>query len=199
MAPLRRRGPTDDEKKRIPPGQHRVDDFPVLNVGAVPYANPPSGWDFRVFGLVENPLRWDFGEFRALPRSRVTCDIHCVTAWSKLDTAWEGVAMSWLIDQVAPLPTATHVVAHADPDYTANLPIADLRRDGVLLAYRFDGQELEPEHGRPLRLLVPHLYFWKSAKWLRALEFVDADRPGFWERYGYSNTADPWKEERYAF
>jgi DMSO/TMAO reductase YedYZ molybdopterin-dependent catalytic subunit len=176
-----------------------VDDFPVLHAGAVPYANPPSGWDFRVHGRVENPVCWDFGEFRALPRSRVTCDIHCVTAWSKLDTEWEGVAMSWLLDQVVPLPSATHVVAHADPDYTTNIPIADLWRDGVLLAYRFGGRELEPEHGRPLRLLVPHLYFWKSAKWLRALEFVDADRPGFWERYGYSNTADPWKEERYAF
>lgn len=199
MGALGRRKLTDDERARIPPGQHRVDDFPVLHVGAVPYANPPSGWDFRVFGQVANPVRWDFGEFRALPRSRVTCDIHCVTAWSKLDTEWEGVAMSWLLDQVVPLPGATHVVAHADPDYTTNIPIADLRRDGVLLAYRFAGRELEPEHGRPLRLLVPHLYFWKSAKWLRALEFVDADRPGFWERYGYSNTADPWKEERYAF
>jgi DMSO/TMAO reductase YedYZ molybdopterin-dependent catalytic subunit len=199
MGLLRRQGLTDEQMARIPPGQHRVTDFPVLHVGAVPYANAPTDWDLRVFGLVENPMRWDFGELRALPKSQVTCDIHCVTSWSKLDTAWEGVSMSWLLDQVKPLPSATHVLAHADPDYTTNMPLDDLRRDDVLLAYRFDGQELEPEHGRPLRLLVPHLYFWKSAKWLRGLEFLDADQLGFWERYGYSNTADPWKEERYAF
>ena len=199
MGPLRRQKMTDEERARIPPGQHRVTDFPVLHVGGVPYANPPTDWDFRVFGCVENPLRWDFGELRALPKAHVTCDIHCVTSWSKLGTQWEGVALSWLLDQVRPLPDATHVLAHADPDYTTNMPLDDLRRDGVLLAYRFDGQELEPEHGRPLRLLVPHLYFWKSAKWLRGLEFLDADQMGFWERYGDSNTADPWKEERYAF
>jgi DMSO/TMAO reductase YedYZ molybdopterin-dependent catalytic subunit len=199
MGLLKRPKLTDEEKARIPPGQHRVTDFPVLHVGGVPYAAAPGDWDFRVFGRVGNPMRWDFGELRALPKSKVTCDIHCVTSWTKLDTDWEGVAMSWLLDQVRPLPDATHVLAHADTDYTTNMPLDDLRRDGVLLAYRFDGQELEPEHGRPLRLLVPHLYFWKSAKWLRGLEFLDADQLGFWERYGYSNTADPWKEERYAF
>jgi DMSO/TMAO reductase YedYZ molybdopterin-dependent catalytic subunit len=196
---LRQRGLTDEEKARIPPGQHMVRDFPVLHAGALPYENPPTDWDFRVVGQVESPMRWDLGELRALPTATVGCDIHCVTTWSKLDTTWEGVPMSWVLDQVRPLATATHVLAHADPDYTTNMPIEDLRRENVLLAYRYGGQELEPEHGRPLRLLVPHLYFWKSAKWLRALEFLDEDRLGFWERYGYSNTADPWKEERYAF
>ncbi|MEW6583206.1 MAG: sulfite oxidase-like oxidoreductase [Actinomycetota bacterium] len=186
-------------RDRVPPGQHLVGDLPVLHVGAVPYVDPPDDWDFRVFGAVERPMRWDLRELRTLPTASVVCDVHCVTTWSKLDTAWEGVPLTWVLDQVGPLPSATHVVAHGDPDYTTNMPLADLRMDGALLAYRYDGAELEPEHGRPLRLVVPHLYFWKSAKWLRALELVEGDRPGFWERYGYSNTGDPWKEERYAF
>ena len=199
MGLLRNRGLTDDEKARIPPGQHLVRDFPVLHVGAVPYVAPPADWDLRLFGAVENPMRWSLDEVLALPSTTVTSDIHCVTTWSKLDTRWTGVPMSWLLEQVRPLPTATHVLAHADPDYTTNMPLADLRREDVMVAYRFDDAPLEPEHGGPVRLVVPHLYFWKSAKWLRGLEFLDADRLGFWERYGYSNTADPWKEERYAF
>ena len=153
----------------------------------------------RVFGLVENPLRWDYGEFRALATSTQVVDIHCVTTWSKLDTTWEGVPMSWVLERARPLANATHVIAHAEEGYTANLPIEEIQRDDVMLAYRFDGAELDAQHGGPLRLLVPRLYFWKSAKWLRGLEFVDRDQPGYWERLGYSNTADPWKEERYAF
>jgi DMSO/TMAO reductase YedYZ molybdopterin-dependent catalytic subunit len=171
----------------------------VLHVGGVPYTTPPDDWDFRVTGVVEDPRRWDLTGFRSLPVSRVTCDIHCVTTWSKLDTVWEGVSLEWLLDEVRPIPEATHVVAHCEQGYTTNLPIEALRAPGVLLAYRYDGRELEPKHGAPLRLMVPQLYFWKSAKWLRSLEFTIGDRPGFWEVRGYSNTADPWKEERYGF
>lgn len=198
MGLLRNRGLTDDEIARIPPGQHFVRDFPVLHAGSVA-RTPPAEWDMRVFGLVENELRWDYGEFRALATMTQTCDIHCVTTWSKLDTVWQGVAMAWILEQTKPLASATHVIAHAEAGYTTNLPISAIEDDDVMLAYRFDGAELEAVHGGPLRLLVPKLYFWKSAKWLRSLEFVDGDRPGYWERLGYSNTADPWREERYAF
>lgn len=198
MGMFRNRGLTDDERARVPPGQHVVRDFPVLHAGSVT-RTPATEWDMRVFGLVENDLRWDYGEFRALATATQTCDIHCVTTWSKLDTVWEGVPMSWVLQQAEPLASATHVIAHAEEGYTANLPIAAIEDDDVMLAYRFDGTELEPIHGGPLRLLVPRLYFWKSAKWLRGLEFVDGDGPGYWERLGYSNTADPWTEERYAF
>ncbi len=198
MGSLRRRGLTDGELRRIPPGQHFVGDFPVLHAGSVP-RTPPTDWDMRVWGLVENELRWDDGEFRALPTVNQTCDIHCVTTWSKLDTVWDGVPMTWVLERARPLATATHVIIHAEEGYTTNLPIDAIRDDDVMLAYRYGGTELEPEHGGPLRLLVPKLYFWKSAKWLRGLEFVDRDQPGYWERLGYSNSADPWKEERYAF
>ena len=198
MGLFRNRGLTDDERARVPPGQHVVRDFPVLHAGSVA-RTPAAEWDLRVFGLVENDLRWDYGEFRALATTTQTCDIHCVTTWSKLDTEWEGVPMSWVLEQAKPLPSATHVIARAEEGYTANLPISAIQDDGVMLAHRFDGVELEPIHGGPLRLLVPKLYFWKSAKWLRGLEFVDGDQPGYWERLGYSNTADPWTEERYAF
>ena len=199
MALLRNRGLTEDERLRLPPGQHVVRNFPVLHAGSVPYREAPAGWDFRIWGKVARPMRWSAEEFRALPTVRVICDIHCVTSWSKLGTEWEGVPLSLVLDRVEPSPRATHVLAHAEEGYTANLPLEALRDDDVLLAYRFDGRELEPEHGRPLRLLVPSRYFWKSAKWLRGLELLDRDQLGFWERYGYSNGADPWREERYAF
>ena len=184
---------------RLPPGQHKARDFPVLHVGDVPYSTAPEDWDFTVRGEVENPLRWTLQELRSQPVTEVTADIHCVTSWSKLDTVWRGVSVPWLLEQVRPTDRATHVLAHAEGGYTANLPIDALRDDDVLLAYEYDGRELDPEHGRPLRLFVPKLYLWKSAKWLRGLEFLPADRLGYWERYGYSNSADPWKEERYAF
>ena len=198
MGLLRNRGLTDDERARVPPGQHVVRDFPVLHAASIA-RTPPAQWTFRVWGLVETELTWDYGEFRALPTVSQTCDIHCVTTWTKLDTSWTGVAMSWLLDQVRPLPSVTHVIAHAEEGYTANLPLSAIQDDDVMLAYRFDGAELTAEHGGPLRLLVPKLYFWKSAKWLRGIEFVDRDQPGYWERLGYSNTADPWQEERYGF
>lgn len=190
---------TDDERRRLPPGQYLTRKFPVLHVGDVPYDDAPTDWDLRVWGAVESPLTIDFAAFRALPTVTRTCDIHCVTTWSKLDTLWEGVPFSWVVDRCRPLATATHVVAHSDGGYTTNIALEVLRDDGVMLAYRFDGRELEPDHGRPLRLLVPKRYFWKSAKWLRGLEFLEADRRGYWEELGYSDTADPWKEERYGF
>lgn len=190
---------SDDQKARIPPGQHMVKDFPVLHVGDVPRQTAPHAWELAVWGQVENPTRWSLDELRALPATEVTTDIHCVTSWSKLDTHWKGVSVPWLLDRVQPTADAVHVLAHAEGGYTANVPLEALRDDDVLLAYEFDGGELLPEHGAPLRLLVPKKYFWKSAKWLRGLEFLTEDRLGYWERYGYSNSADPWKEERYAF
>ena len=199
MAFLRNRDISDEQRLRLPPGQHLVRDFPVLHAGSVPYREAPAGWDFRIWGGVEAEGRWSLEEFRALPTVSVTTDIHCVTSWSKLDTLWEGVALWPLLEELGVAPGVTHAVAHSEEGYTANVPLERLKADDVLLAYRFDGEELEPQHGGPLRLLVPSLYFWKSAKWLRGLELLDHDRPGFWERLGYSNSADPWKEERYAF
>ena len=199
MGLFRNRGLTDDDRARIPPGQHLVRNFPVLDVQGPPYHEIPDDWDFRVWGRVALPQRWSFDELTALPAVGEVLDIHCVTSWSKLDTSWYGVPMDWLLKTVSPEPSATHVVAHAEAGYTANLPIDALRAPGVLLAYEYDGYPLDPEHGFPLRLVVPQLYFWKSAKWLRGLEFRAGDLPGFWERRGYSNSADPWQEERYAF
>jgi DMSO/TMAO reductase YedYZ molybdopterin-dependent catalytic subunit len=190
---------TDEERARLAPGQHLVRDFPVLHAAGIPYTTPPADWDFRVWGAVGRELRWTLDELRAQDVARVTCDIHCVTTWTKLDTVWEGVALWPLLESLGLEPAATHVVAHAEQGYTANVPLARLMSDDVLLAYRYDGLPLAPEHGGPLRLLVPSLYFWKSAKWLRGLEVLNHDEPGFWERLGYNNSADPWKEERYAF
>jgi len=196
---LRDRRTTEQERARIPPGQHLVRDFPILHAGSVPYRAAPASWDFRVWGEVERPARWSFDELRALEARTVTVDIHCVTTWSKLDTVWEGVPVAPLLRELGVRPEATHVIAHAEEGYTANVPLERVLADEALLAYRFGGEELAPEHGGPLRLLVPSLYFWKSAKWLRGLEILDHDEPGYWERLGYSDSADPWKEERYGF
>lgn len=182
---------------RIPPGQYRTEKFPVLHYGSVPSTDLAT-WDFRVFGQVDAPLTLTWGQFRSLPRTTVRADIHCVTRWSKLDTTWEGVPIQEIFRLAQVRPGATHVLAHAEQGYTSNLPLAVLDDDDVLLADTFDGQPLEREHGWPLRLVVPKRYFWKSAKWLRGLEFLDRDQLGFWERYGYHNDADPWKEERYS-
>jgi DMSO/TMAO reductase YedYZ molybdopterin-dependent catalytic subunit len=199
MGLFRNRGLTDDERARIPPGQHTVRNFPVLDVQGPPYVDLPGNWDFRVWGDVAHPQRWTFDEVTELPAVGEVVDIHCVTSWSKLDTSWYGVPMDWLLETIAPSPDTTHVVAHAEAGYTANVPIAALREPGVLLAYEYDGLPLDPVHGYPLRLVIPQLYFWKSAKWLRGLEFRRDDQPGFWEQRGYSNSADPWREERYGF
>jgi len=181
--------------KRTPPGQYLTAKFPVLHYGSVPRIDL-ARWDFRAWGEVDAPLTLTWEQFRALPRKSETVDIHCVTRWSKLDTTWEGVPISAILALARVRPTATHVIAHCEAGYTTNLPLAVLADEDVMLADAYDGQPLTPEHGYPLRLLVPKRYFWKSAKWLRGLEFLDHDEPGFWERYGYHNDADPWKEQR---
>ncbi len=199
--PFRRKDQVQsDQRHRIPPGQGVTDKFPVLHYGSVPkYTNVEEQWDLRCWGELTEPIRFSFREFRALPTTTIKTDIHCVTRWSKLDTVWEGVSFREFLRHIPPLkPSARFVIAHSEQGYTANLPLDVLLDDDVLLAYKYDGQELTPEHGYPLRLLVPKKYFWKSAKWLRGIEFLDHDRLGFWERYGYNNNADPWREERYA-
>ncbi len=182
---------------RIPPGQYRTEKFPVLHYGSVPRADLAT-WDLRVWGEVDSPFTLSWEQFRTLPRKRVDTDIHCVTRWSKLDTAWEGVPIQAILEMAQVRSSATHVLSHAEQGYTANLPLSVLDDDDVLLADTFDGRPLDPEHGYPLRLLVPKKYFWKSAKWIRGLEFLDHDQSGFWERYGYHNDGDPWKEERFS-
>ena len=182
---------------RIPPGQYRTTKFPVLHYGSVPHTDLAT-WDFKVWGEVDSPFMLTWEQFKALPRKQVETDIHCVTRWTKLDTVWEGVAIQEILKLAGVRPNATHVLAHSEQGYTANMPLTVLDDDDVLLADTFDGAELELEHGYPLRLFVPKRYFWKSAKWVRGLEFLDHDILGFWERYGYNNDADPWKEERYS-
>jgi len=182
---------------RLPPGQILTDKWPVLHYGPVPQVDL-AAWDFRVFGLVERPQRWTREQFLALPRVQVRSDVHCVTRWSRYDNRWEGVAFREVLREAGVKPEARFAIAHAEHGFTANLPLTELLKDDVLLALKHDGEDLTPEHGWPLRLVVPGRYFWKSAKWIRGLELGDQDRPGFWERNGYHNQADPWKEERYA-
>jgi DMSO/TMAO reductase YedYZ molybdopterin-dependent catalytic subunit len=183
--------------QRVPPGQYRTEKFPVLHYGSTPSTDLAT-WDFKVFGEVDSPFRLTWTEFKALPRKTVQTDIHCVTRWTKLDTTWDGVPIQEILSRAQLRPAAGFVVAHSEQGYTANLPLSILDDDDVLLADTFGGQPLELEHGWPLRLLVPKRYFWKSAKWIRGLEFSDHDILGFWERYGYNNDADPWKEERFS-
>jgi len=169
----------------------------VLHAGTVPRFDAAT-WDFKIWGLVEQPIRFSSAEFFVLPTVHLKRDIHCVTAWSKLDVDFEGVPVKTLLAQAKPLPEAHFVMAHSEQGYETNLPLEYLLADDALLASRADGQNLPPEHGWPLRLVVPRLYFWKSAKWIRGLELMAKDRRGFWERNGYHNHADPWKEERYS-
>jgi DMSO/TMAO reductase YedYZ molybdopterin-dependent catalytic subunit len=182
---------------RVPPGQYVTEKFPVLHYGSIPRVDLAT-WDFKVYGEVDSPFTLTWKEFKALPRKTVHTDIHCVTRWTKLDTDWEGVAIQEILSRAQLRDTARFVVAHCEQGYTANLPLSVLDDEDVLLADIFGGEPLDPEHGYPLRLLVPKRYFWKSAKWIRGLEFLPQDRLGFWERYGYNNDADPWKEERYS-
>lgn len=182
---------------RLPPGQSATLKFPVLHYGPVPPFDPQT-WTLRVFGLVNEEKVWTWDEFLKLPTKTVTCDIHCVTRWSKFDTVWEGVPFRYIAEVASVKPEAKFVIAHCEYGFTTNLPLEAMLDDDVLLAYKYDGQFLEPEHGFPLRTLVPKRYFWKSAKWLRAIEFTDRDRLGFWEQAGYHNDADPWKEQRHA-
>lgn len=182
---------------RLPPGQTLTEDFPVLTYGPTPRFNPDT-WTLRAFGAVERDTSWTWAQFQTLPTVKITCDIHCVTRWSKFDTVWEGVPFKHIAELVGVKPEAKHVIAHCEHGYTTNVPLEDMLRDEVMLAMRYDGQPLDAEHGGPLRTLVPHLYLWKSAKWVRGLEFSATDKPGFWEVGGYHNYGDPFREERYG-
>lgn len=183
---------------RLPPGQALTEKWPVLHYGDVPRFDP-ARWDFKVAGLVENPIQLTWPEFQALPKTQITTDIHCVTRWSRFDTTFEGVSFKVIYEMVRPLAQARFVMVHAEQGFTTNVPLDDLLHENVLFAYRADGADLAPEHGFPLRLVVPHLYLWKSAKWVRAVEFMVADRPGFWEQNGYHMYGDPWKEQRFDY
>ncbi|ALS26851.1 sulfite oxidase-like oxidoreductase [Paenibacillus cisolokensis] len=191
-------GPVAPElSDRVPPGQIVTEKFPILHEGEVPEYNLDE-WDLRVFGEVEEERTFSFAELERLPSAKVTVDIHCVTRWSKLDTVWEGIRFRDFVATLKVKPEARYVMLHADYDYETNVPLADLMRDNVLLAYRYDGKPLTPKHGWPLRLVVPHLYFWKSPKWLRGIEFMREDRPGYWEVRGFHNYADPFREQRFS-
>jgi DMSO/TMAO reductase YedYZ molybdopterin-dependent catalytic subunit len=193
---------------RLPPGQSLTQKFPVLHYGPVPNFNLET-WQFRVFGEVESEIYWSWDEFNQLPRSQVTMDIHCVTRWSKFDTRWEGVSVRTLVEQglIQPRPEARYVLQHAEYGFTANLPLEIVLGDNYLLATHFDGKPIDPDHGYPLRSVVGVIpgredlsspYFWKGTKWLRGLEFLTKDRPGFWEQAGYHNEADVWEEQRFG-
>lgn len=181
----------------LPPRQRAIESLPVLHQGGIPEFDPRT-WAFRVWGLVERPLRLAYDELRALPAKEVVADVHCVEGWSVLDTRWEGVAPGELLRTAKPKPEARFVLVHCEGGYTTNLPLEALLGDDVVLAWRLNGEELSPEHGWPLRLVVPSRYFYKSAKWVRGLELLAEDRPGYWEQRGYHWNADPWKEERFA-
>jgi DMSO/TMAO reductase YedYZ molybdopterin-dependent catalytic subunit len=190
---------TKESNDRVPPGQTLTQGFPVLHYGSVPYYNDMSKWDLKIFGLVEEEVSIPYKDFIKLPRKEFNNDIHCVTTWSKLDNVWEGIAVSEIMNLVKVKPEAQYVMLHAEEGWNTNLPIADFLQETSFLGIRHNGQLLTPEHGAPVRMVVPHLYFWKSAKWLRGIEFMAKDKPGFWERNGYSMYGDPWKEQRYDF
>ena len=190
----RRREPAGAEG-RVPPGQYVTSDFPVLSAGPTPHT-PLDQWTFSIRQEGAPTKTWTWTEMRALPAETVTVDIHCVTRWSKLDTQWQAVSLDTLLDQAG--FDAPYVMAFCDGGYTTNLPIEDVTGGQAWVAFGYDGDPLEPEHGGPARLLVPHLYFWKSAKWVRGLDLREVDEPGFWERYGYHIYGDPWREQRYA-
>jgi DMSO/TMAO reductase YedYZ molybdopterin-dependent catalytic subunit len=206
MSPISRgfrgRRPSSDKASRLPPGQYETRDFPVLSAGPTPRSSLDK-WDLTLTSATGKTARWTWDEFQKLPRDTITTDIHCVTKWSKFDTPWKGVAFDEVAKLVKVSPSATHLMCHSEYGFTSNLPLEDVTgtddagHPKAMLAYQFDGQPLAPEHGYPLRFFVPHLYFWKSAKWLRGLEFMADDRPGFWERNGYHMYGDPFREQRY--
>jgi DMSO/TMAO reductase YedYZ molybdopterin-dependent catalytic subunit len=181
---------------RIPPGQYLTDDFPVLSAGPAPYT-PLDRWNFEINGLVSQPVRWSWAEFRLLPSQNFIVDIHCVTKWSKLNTEWEGVSIDTSLASVALDQNAHCVMAFCDGRYTANMPLNEIINGKAFIGFQPNGSPLQPEHGGLARLVVPALYFWKSAKWVRGLTFMEKDKSGFWESLGYNNHGDPWKEERY--
>ncbi len=184
-------------RDRIPPGQHLVKDFPVLSAGPTP--RPPlATWTFTIEGLVRESVSWTWEQFKALPAQDFLVDISCVTTWTKLDTRWRGVSVDTLLEHVELDPSAGFVIAQSYGGYTTNLPLPDVLNGQAFVAYDYDGQPLAPDHGGPARLVVPHLYFWKSAKWVRGLRLVAENAPGFWESLGYNDHGDPWKEQRYS-
>jgi DMSO/TMAO reductase YedYZ molybdopterin-dependent catalytic subunit len=191
------RSPDTLRTNRIPPGQRLTDKFPVLHHGSVVKIDV-SQWKFSIFGLVDKKRELNFEEFMALKRVKVLSDIHCVTSWTKLDNLWEGPSTAIIKELVQIKPEAKFVIVHAAGDFTTNLPVADFFEADALFAVKYEDKTLSPEHGYPVRLVVPRLYFWKSAKWVTGIEFVEKDRPGFWESAGYHNHGDPWREERYS-
>ncbi|MGN6170952.1 MAG: sulfite oxidase-like oxidoreductase [Solirubrobacteraceae bacterium] len=198
MSPISRgfrgRRRPDADPSRVPPGQYVTGDFPVLSAGPTPHT-PLDEWSFTIAGAVDEPVSWPWEAFLTLAAETFTVDIHCVTKWSKLDTTWRGVSVDTLVGSIE--TAAEYVTAWCDGGYTTNLALEDVRDGKAWVVYEYDGQPLDPEHGGPARLLVPHLYFWKSAKWVRGLTFTLDDQPGFWETYGYHNRGDPWLEQRY--
>lgn len=191
------KSPDTERKKRVPPGQRLTENFPVLHYGGTPPADL-SRWEFTISGLVEKERKLGYQEFMALPQVKVFADIHCVTGWSKLDNLWEGVSTSVIPQLVRILPEAKFVMVHSARGFTTNLPLSDFLQPDVLFAFKHNNELLAPEHGYPVRLVVPRLYFWKSAKWVVGVEFMPKNKPGFWESHGYHNHGDPWKEERYS-
>ncbi|WP_028034156.1 sulfite oxidase-like oxidoreductase [Chelativorans sp. J32] len=191
------RGRSGSEAERIPPGQHLVEDFPVLSAGPTPRIYPEK-WSFTL-KIGPKPVKmWSWAEFNALPQTKATRDIHCVTAWSKLNTSWEGVLIDDLLAEAGVEAPTPYLLAHSYDGYSTNVPLADLTGGRAMIALRYEGKPLEPDHGGPARLLVPHLYFWKSAKWINGLQFTERDEPGFWELRGYHIYGDPWREQRYT-
>jgi DMSO/TMAO reductase YedYZ molybdopterin-dependent catalytic subunit len=188
---------TRPEDQRLPPGQHLTKDWPVLDLGVMPPVSRER-WRLDVYGAIENPVFWTFAEFAVQKQDQFTSDIHCVTTWSRYDNEWEGLATRELLAACQPRDDARFVVLHSSDGYTTNLALEDFAAEDALLAHSWSGQPLSDEHGGPVRLVVPHLYFWKSAKWLQAIEFVTEDAPGFWEVRGYHNRGDPWAEQRYS-
>jgi DMSO/TMAO reductase YedYZ molybdopterin-dependent catalytic subunit len=192
------RRPVQAQAQRIPPGQYVTLDFPILSAGPTPHT-PPEQWSFALQHGEQRLGEWNWTQFLSLPQTTLTTDIHCVTKWSKFDTVWEGVTFDALLVAAGlERAPARYVMAYCDGGYTTNVPVADLVNGQAMVATRFGGEMLPPGHGGPARLLVPHLYFWKSAKWVRGLSFIDEDKPGFWESLGYHMYGDPWKEQRYA-
>jgi DMSO/TMAO reductase YedYZ molybdopterin-dependent catalytic subunit len=191
---FRRRHPETPPGVELPPGQYLTDGFPVLSAGPTPHV-PLDQWEFTITGSVAEDRRWSWDELQALPSESITVDIHCVTSWSKLGTGWQGVSVDTLLEGVEVL--GAYSMVHSYGGYTTNLAIEDITDGKAWVVYAYDGDALEPEHGGPARLLVPHLYFWKSAKWVRGIEVIDEDEPGFWESLGYHDRGDPWREQRY--
>ncbi|KJD58506.1 sulfite oxidase-like oxidoreductase [Bacillus velezensis] len=187
------------QSERIPPNQNVTTKFPVLHAGNVPYYEDMSKWNLQVYGLVDRPMLLSFEDIKAFPEAEVKNDIHCVTGWSRLDNIWQGISAKDIAEKAGVHKEAGFVILHAEEGWTANLPLSDFRRETSLLAYAHNGEPLTPEHGYPLRGVFPHLYFWKSAKWLRGIQFTKENHPGFWEKNGYHMRGDPWKNQRFTW